>query len=227
MLSVISRGCVWEIDVWVLPALLQRLKGWGGGVSLSVLRHWAATDFSGTRHQVHWMFLFHSISVNECDKLQLHLILGDSLFPGSGGRFQGISECPRFVLNFWTIVVFVPFDILPRMLARSLSVLWIGSVTVCSEFPLPFYTLLQACLKQLHHNFGADPGYCVYTHMPLAVQTLGAHPKLRFLVSTETRLSVSSPSLIKNPSPLLLLTSALLLYNSEPCKKKCSLTPST
>ncbi len=30
MLSVISRGCVWEIDVWVLPALLQRLKGWGG-----------------------------------------------------------------------------------------------------------------------------------------------------------------------------------------------------
>ncbi len=166
------------------------------------------------------MFLFHSLSVNECDKLQLQLILGDGLFPGSGGRFQGISECPRFVLNFWTIVVFVPFDILPRMLARSLSVLWIGSVTVCSEFPLPFNTLLQACLKQLHHSFGADPGYCVYTHMPLAVQTLGAHPKLRFLVSTETRLSVSSPSLIKNPSPLLLLTSALLLYNSEPCKKK-------
>ncbi len=31
VLSVISRGCVWEIDVWVLPALLQRLKGWGGG----------------------------------------------------------------------------------------------------------------------------------------------------------------------------------------------------
>ncbi len=27
---VISRGCVWEIDVWVLPALLQRLKGWVG-----------------------------------------------------------------------------------------------------------------------------------------------------------------------------------------------------
>ncbi len=22
---------LWEIDVWVLPALLQRLKGWGGG----------------------------------------------------------------------------------------------------------------------------------------------------------------------------------------------------
>ncbi len=34
MLSVISRGCVWDINVWVLPALL--LKGWG--VSLSVLR---------------------------------------------------------------------------------------------------------------------------------------------------------------------------------------------
>ncbi len=30
VLSVISRGCVWEIDVWVLPELLQRLKGWGG-----------------------------------------------------------------------------------------------------------------------------------------------------------------------------------------------------
>ncbi len=40
VLSVISRGCVWEIDVWVLPALLQRLKGWG--VSLSVLRPYAA-----------------------------------------------------------------------------------------------------------------------------------------------------------------------------------------
>ncbi len=35
MLSVICRSCVWEIDVWVLPALLQRSKGWG--VSLSVL----------------------------------------------------------------------------------------------------------------------------------------------------------------------------------------------
>ncbi len=39
-LSVISRGRVWEIDVWVLPALLQRLKGWG--VCLSVLRPYAA-----------------------------------------------------------------------------------------------------------------------------------------------------------------------------------------
>ncbi len=39
MLSVISRGCVWEMDVWVLPALLQRLKEWR--VSLSVLRPYA------------------------------------------------------------------------------------------------------------------------------------------------------------------------------------------
>ncbi len=42
VLSVISGGCVWEIDVWVLPALLQRLKGGGGGVSLSILRPYAA-----------------------------------------------------------------------------------------------------------------------------------------------------------------------------------------
>ena len=40
MLSVIARGCLWKIDVGVLPALLQRLKGWG--VSLSVLRPYAA-----------------------------------------------------------------------------------------------------------------------------------------------------------------------------------------
>ncbi len=40
VLSVISRGYVWEIDVWVLPALLQRLKGWG--VSQSVLRPYTA-----------------------------------------------------------------------------------------------------------------------------------------------------------------------------------------
>ncbi len=39
-LSVISRGCVWGKDVGVLPALLQRLKGWG--VSLSVLRPYVA-----------------------------------------------------------------------------------------------------------------------------------------------------------------------------------------
>ncbi len=30
-----------KIDVWVLPALLQRLKGWGWGHSLSVLRPYA------------------------------------------------------------------------------------------------------------------------------------------------------------------------------------------
>ncbi len=41
VLSVISRGCVWEIDVWVLPALLQRLKGGGGGqpISAQTIRH--------------------------------------------------------------------------------------------------------------------------------------------------------------------------------------------
>ncbi len=39
VLSVISRGCGWEIDVWVLPALLHRLTGWG--VSLPVLRPYA------------------------------------------------------------------------------------------------------------------------------------------------------------------------------------------
>ncbi len=39
VLSIISRGCVWEIDVWVLPALLQRLKGWGGQpVSAQIIR---------------------------------------------------------------------------------------------------------------------------------------------------------------------------------------------
>ncbi len=36
VLSIISRGCVWEIEVWVLPALLQRLKGWG--VSAQTIR---------------------------------------------------------------------------------------------------------------------------------------------------------------------------------------------
>ncbi len=41
VLSVISRGCVWEIDIWVLPELLQRLKG--RGVSLSVLRPYTRT----------------------------------------------------------------------------------------------------------------------------------------------------------------------------------------
>ncbi len=35
VLSVISRGCVWEIDVWVMPALLQRLKGWGSACQCS------------------------------------------------------------------------------------------------------------------------------------------------------------------------------------------------
>ena len=40
MLSVISRGCLWKIDIGVLPALLQRLKG--RGVSLSVLTPYTA-----------------------------------------------------------------------------------------------------------------------------------------------------------------------------------------
>ncbi len=39
VLSIISRGCVWEIDIWVLSALLQRLKGWGGQpVSAQIIR---------------------------------------------------------------------------------------------------------------------------------------------------------------------------------------------
>ncbi len=38
---VIYRVCVCEIDGWVLPALLQRLKGWGGGqpVSAQTIRY--------------------------------------------------------------------------------------------------------------------------------------------------------------------------------------------
>ncbi len=43
--SVKSRGCVWGIDIWVLPALLQRLKGWGGQpVSAQTIRR--------TQHQI-------------------------------------------------------------------------------------------------------------------------------------------------------------------------------
>ncbi len=45
VLSVISRGCVWEIDVWVLPALLQRLKGWGGSAC-------QCSDIHHTLHQI-------------------------------------------------------------------------------------------------------------------------------------------------------------------------------
>ena len=36
MLSIISRGWLWETDARVLPPLLKRLKGWG--LSLSVLK---------------------------------------------------------------------------------------------------------------------------------------------------------------------------------------------
>ncbi len=43
VLSIISRGWVLKIDVWVLPALLKRLKEGGGGwISLTVLRPYAA-----------------------------------------------------------------------------------------------------------------------------------------------------------------------------------------
>ncbi len=45
LLSVISRGCVWKIDVWVLPALLQRLKGRGG-------RPVSAKTIRRTLHQI-------------------------------------------------------------------------------------------------------------------------------------------------------------------------------
>ncbi len=45
VLSVISRGCVWEIDVWVLPALLQRLKGWVGSAC-------QCSDIRRTLHQI-------------------------------------------------------------------------------------------------------------------------------------------------------------------------------
>ena len=43
MLSVIFIGFLWKTGVWVLPALLQKLKGWG--VSQSVLRPYAAHCF--------------------------------------------------------------------------------------------------------------------------------------------------------------------------------------
>ncbi len=46
MLSVISQGCVWEIDVWVLPALLQRLKGWGSACQCSEHTPHTATNWS-------------------------------------------------------------------------------------------------------------------------------------------------------------------------------------
>ncbi len=36
-------------------SIAAEVEGLGGGVSLSVLRHWAATDFSRTRHQVTYM----------------------------------------------------------------------------------------------------------------------------------------------------------------------------
>ena len=35
VLNVISRGCLWKIDIWVLPALLQCLQGWGSACQCS------------------------------------------------------------------------------------------------------------------------------------------------------------------------------------------------
>ncbi len=49
--SALYPEVVWEIDVWVLPALLQRLKGWG--VSLSVLRPKAAHSIKIVLHGCH------------------------------------------------------------------------------------------------------------------------------------------------------------------------------
>jgi len=43
MLSVIFIGFLWKTGVWMLPALLQKLKGWG--VSLLVLRPYDAHRF--------------------------------------------------------------------------------------------------------------------------------------------------------------------------------------
>ncbi len=45
VLSIISRGCVWEIDVWVLPSLWQRLKGRGGQLV-------SAQTIRSTLHQI-------------------------------------------------------------------------------------------------------------------------------------------------------------------------------
>ncbi len=46
MLSIISQGCVWEIDVWVLPALLKRLKGWGSACQCSEHMPHTASNWS-------------------------------------------------------------------------------------------------------------------------------------------------------------------------------------
>ena len=46
VLSFISRGCLWEIDVWVLPALLQRLKGWESACQSSDHTPYTASNWS-------------------------------------------------------------------------------------------------------------------------------------------------------------------------------------
>ncbi len=46
VLSIISRGCVWEIDALVLPALLQRLKGSGSACQCSDYTPHTASNWS-------------------------------------------------------------------------------------------------------------------------------------------------------------------------------------
>ena len=45
MLSAIFIACLWKTGVWVLPALLQKLKGWGISQWVTVLRPYAAHCF--------------------------------------------------------------------------------------------------------------------------------------------------------------------------------------
>ncbi len=49
--SVISRGCVWEINVWVLPTLLQRLKEWGSACQCSDHTPNTASNWSAWSYQ--------------------------------------------------------------------------------------------------------------------------------------------------------------------------------
>lgn len=89
-----------------------------------------------------------------------------------------------------------------------------------------FALLSTLCSKRVWSNYSIilvlTPSSSIYTHMRvISCANIRSTSKIEILVSTETRLSVSSPSLIKNPSPLLLLSRHnLLRYNSQPCKKK-------
>ncbi len=49
VLSIISKGFVWEMDVWVLPALLQRLKGWGSACQCSDHTPHTASNWSSQK----------------------------------------------------------------------------------------------------------------------------------------------------------------------------------